>query len=106
MSNPKFPLITNVFVLMLENHSFDHLLGFSGIIGTDAVTGNARAIDGLTGNESNSTPDGSNYQMQKGASFSMPVDPGHEFPDTLLQLTGTSNYDPATGYPPIQNSGF
>lgn len=31
--------ITNVFVLMLENRSFDHMLGFSGIEGTNAETG-------------------------------------------------------------------
>lgn len=32
------PNITNVFVLMLENRSFDHMLGHSGLTGTDAVT--------------------------------------------------------------------
>src|SRR5215218_8080698 len=31
-------LVRNVFVLMLENRAFDHMLGFSGISGTDAVT--------------------------------------------------------------------
>jgi phospholipase C len=31
--------IQRVFVLMLENRSFDSLLGFSGMSGTDAVTG-------------------------------------------------------------------
>ena len=33
--------IEHVFVLMLENRSFDHMLGFSGIAGTDAATGQA-----------------------------------------------------------------
>ena len=47
-------LIKHVFVLMLENRSFDHMLGFSGITGTDAATGQPRTIDGLTGNETNS----------------------------------------------------
>ena len=31
--------IKHVFVLMLENRSFDHMLGFSGINGTDAASG-------------------------------------------------------------------
>ncbi len=31
--------IKHVFVLMLENRSLDHMLGFSGITGTDADTG-------------------------------------------------------------------
>ena len=43
----------HVFVLMLENRSFDHMLGFSGITGTDAATGNPTAIDGLSGAEAN-----------------------------------------------------
>src|SRR5499427_7971254 len=47
-------LLKHVFVLMLENRSFDHMLGHSGITGTDAETGAATAIDGLTGAESNS----------------------------------------------------
>jgi len=39
--------IQHVFVLMLENRSFDHMLGFSGIKGTDAVSGGATQIIGL-----------------------------------------------------------
>jgi len=35
MSNP----IQHVFVLMLENRSYDHMLGFSNLAGIDAVTG-------------------------------------------------------------------
>src|SRR5206468_4103882 len=45
--------IQHVFVLMLENRSFDHMLGFSGLTGNDAVTGTPTAIQGLTGNETN-----------------------------------------------------
>jgi phospholipase C len=33
---------------MLENRSFDHLLGFSGISGTDAVSGGSAFVNGLT----------------------------------------------------------
>jgi phospholipase C len=40
-------VIQHVFVLMLENRSFDHMLGFSGITGKDAVTGGATAVGGL-----------------------------------------------------------
>jgi phospholipase C len=39
---------------MFENRSFDHMLGHSGITGTDAETGQPTAVDGLTGAESNS----------------------------------------------------
>ena len=58
--------ITHVFVLMLENRSFDNLLGFSGITGTDAATGLPTSIDGLTGSESNSY-NGVTYTVQRGA---------------------------------------
>ena len=33
------PRIEHVFVLMLENRSFDHMLAISGTTGTDAATG-------------------------------------------------------------------
>jgi phospholipase C len=41
-------VIQYVFVLMLENRSFDHMLGFSGISGVDAVSGAPTSINGLT----------------------------------------------------------
>ena len=43
------PPITNIFVLRMENHSFDHLLGSSRLTGTDAATGKPTTIDGLDG---------------------------------------------------------
>ncbi len=39
--------IQHVFLLMLENRSFDHMLGFSGISGRDASSGNPTRINGL-----------------------------------------------------------
>ena len=39
MADRVAPPAERVFVLMLENRSFDHLLGFSGMTGTDAETG-------------------------------------------------------------------
>ncbi len=98
--------INNVFVLTLENRSLDHMLGFSGITGTDAVTGQQTALKGLSGVESNSYR-GQTYQVTKSADATMPVDPGHEFLDVLEQLCGTNAADPAGGtYPEINNSGF
>lgn len=105
MPAPDFPLINHVFVLMLENRSFDNLLGFSGITGMDAVTGGPTRINGLSGAENNML-DGKTYFTAHPAPPSMPVDPGHEFTDTLLQLTGTANYDAASGYPAVNCSGF
>jgi phospholipase C len=38
---------------MMENRSYDHLLGFSGITGTDTQTGQQTSAEGLTGGEYN-----------------------------------------------------
>jgi len=99
-------MIEHVFVLMLENRSFDHMLGFSGITGADAATGQPSAINGLTGAESNSF-DGASYSVTRGADNVMPTDPSHEFPAVVEQLCGTDVRYPHGGpYPPINNSGF
>ena len=97
--------ITNVFVLMLENRSFDHMLGFSGITGQDATNGQATSIRGLTGTEANSYG-GSSFAVIAGAAEAMPLDPGHEFADVLEQLAGAGATYVSAAYPPINNSGF
>ena len=98
--------IKHVFVLMLENRSFDHMLGFSGIMGTDAQTGGPTSIDGLTGNEANSY-NGVKYTVSRGAPDVAAHDPGHSFPAVLEQLCGDgATYESGKPYPPINNSGF
>lgn len=88
--------ITNVFVLMLENHSFDNMLAMSGIPGiTAAITSNSNSYNGQQ------------YFVASGAPTSMPSDPGHEFTDVVEQLGGQGVTYPQGGpYPPINNSGF
>jgi phospholipase C len=98
--------IKHVFVLMLENRSFDHMLGFSGITGTDAATGQATSIDGLNGSESNSY-NGVTYPVLRGAPDRAPHDPSHNFRGVLEQLCGEgAGYVSGEPYPPINNSGF
>jgi phospholipase C len=104
--SPMAAAVSNIFVLMLENRSFDHMLGFSGISGTDAVSGKQRLVNGLKGSESNSYQ-GKNFAVTQPADAAMAVDPGHEFTDTLQQLCGANATYPAGGnYPIINNSGF
>ncbi|HTW84054.1 MAG TPA: alkaline phosphatase family protein [Candidatus Sulfotelmatobacter sp.] len=88
--------ITNVFVVMLENHSFDNVFAMSGISGIRAATtANANSYNGTT------------YQVTSGAPTSMPSDPGHEFPDVTEQLCGEGVKYPRGGpYPTITNAGF
>ena len=77
------PVVERVFVLMLENRSLDHLLGFSGITGNDAQTGQHTEIRGLSGDESN-THNGLTFDVTRPADWTMPLDPGHEFTDVLV----------------------
>ena len=88
--------ITNVFVVMLENHSFDNIFAMSGIPGIAA----ASTSDCNTYNNTS-------YCVQSSAPVSMPTDPGHEFNDTLEHLAGVgATYQSGGAYPPINNSGF
>lgn len=101
--------IKNVFVLMLENHSFDNLFGFSALQGTDAASGQPTSINGVT-NQTNSY-NNFIYQVQQGCGDPMVSDPGHEFMQTMEQLCGAGTTNPFPGnphamYPSINNSGF
>lgn len=100
------PRIEHVFVLMLENRSFDHMLGFSGIAGGIAP-----------GSHSNPDPNAGGVPVFAAtpASFFLTkqdTDPPHEFDYVLTQLTFDPNtgttppYNPSTGYPPLTNAGF
>ncbi|PYS61842.1 MAG: phosphoesterase, partial [Acidobacteria bacterium] len=97
--------IKHVFVLMLENRSLDHMLGFSGITGKDAVSGQPTTIQGLTGSESN-TYNNHPYQVSHPADWSMPVDPCHEFLCVVEQLSGQTSYPHGGPYPAINCGGF
>jgi phospholipase C len=135
--------VQHIFVLMLENRSFDHMLGFCAIAGFDASSGGATQVHGLNPlalrsaveayqensiggiviNEGLTWPpsppvsvralltsnvfNGQRYGVQQGADYAMPVDPGHEFPDVVVQLCGPGAVYPfGSAYPTVLNSGF
>ena len=85
--------IKHLIVLMLENRSFDHLLGFSGITGS-----NGTRIDGLQpqGNPGIPDTDGKLYPPNTDAQYSgdFEADPGHDFLDVNTQIFGTPNPEP------------
>jgi len=88
--------VDNVFVLMLENHSFDNIFAFSGIPGITTNLEATNVFNGVT------------YQVATPALPAMPTDPGHEFSDVVEQLCGLNvTHTPWTAYnQPINNSGF
>lgn len=104
--------IKHVFVLMLENRAFDHMLGFSGITGND-INGQPTSIEGINPlvNKNINPVNGQDVFVSTPADFylkNVDVDPGHEFEHTLTSLCGAGAiYNPVPGgYPTINNSGF
>jgi phospholipase C len=106
------PRIEHVFVLMLENRSFDHMFGFSGITGV-GIDGNPAQINGSDPvRDTNVNPvNGTTVAVSTPAEFALKDvddDPGHEFENTLVSLCGEGAvYNPVPGgYPAITGSGF
>ncbi len=92
--------ISHIFVLMLENHSFDNIFGLSGIPG----------IISTAATQSN-TYNGQNYPVPKStfAPASMPTDPAHEFADIMEQQCGLDAQKAwvnGQSYPAITNTGY
>lgn len=89
--------IEHLVVLMLENRSFDHLLGF--------LKHPNPAFNGLTGNETNPAADESRPDVQvsdvAGDVKDVDPDPAHDFDDVTVQIFGSPD---ATG--PATMSGF
>ncbi|MCD4506787.1 alkaline phosphatase family protein [Chromobacterium piscinae] len=83
------PSIKKLFVLMLENRSYDNLLGWSDLRGW-TPEGAPTHADGLLGKPSYSNLDASSraHGVAAGAPYRLDFDPGHEFSDALVQLCG------------------
>ena len=76
--------LKHIVVLMMENRSFDHMLG--------ALMKQYPKINGLTGNESNPDTNGAIVKVQPNAQFQSQLDPDpdHHFPGVDLQIFGTT----------------
>src|ERR1044072_9275230 len=79
------PPIKNVVVLMLENRSFDNVLG--------ALYPNSANFEGLTFTESNDDINGTPYTIANNPNSTAipPVDPGESFVDMALQIYGNTS---------------
>jgi phospholipase C len=75
-------VLKHIVVLMMENRSFDHMLG--------ALQKSDKRIDGLSGNESNPGVDGKPVTVQDQADYrdQLVHDPDHHFPGADLQIFG------------------
>ena len=84
--------IKKMFVLMLENRSYDNVFGWSDLRGW-TTDGTPTQADGLVGKPpfQNTDVNGVHYTVAQGAPYRLSFDPGHEFTDTLVQLCGPAN---------------
>jgi phospholipase C len=86
--------LKHIVVLMMENRSFDHMLG-----GLSLVSENGKKkypkINGLTGIESNPDTKGAIVKVQPNAQFQSQLDPDpdHHFPGVDLQIFGGQQGD-------------
>lgn len=98
--------ISHFVVLMLENRSFDHMLG--------ALKARNPAIEGALDNEFSNladpaSPASPRFPMAPASAFAMSFDPGHEFVDVQIQLYGrapSAARQPAARSDPAPMSGF
>lgn len=84
------PNLEHLVVLMMENRSFDHMLGFA--------RSNSWGIDGLRGDEACDDPDGgAPVPVTEDARFSgdYNADPGHSFLNVNTQIFGNSQGTPS-----------
>jgi phospholipase C len=108
MNEAAFESTQHIVVLMLENRSFDHMLGFL-YVAQGTKSPNGQPFEGLEGEETNADSQGNPVAVFKIAptdqnAYFMPgADPGEGYAATNLQLFGTATVP--TGQQP-DNSGF
>jgi phospholipase C len=78
--------IQHVIVLMLENRSFDHMLG-----GLAAAIGDLDGVPAAGQPPRTNKADGKTYKQTDGASRTLKFDPMHELENTLVQLAKGTN---------------
>jgi phospholipase C len=108
MPGNQLPAVQHIVHLMLENRSFDHMLGFL-YEDSGNVSPSGAAFEGLTGTESNPGTGGSPVTVYKinptdpGAYFMPGADPGEGYANTNSQLFGSGT----APVPPVAtNQGF
>jgi phospholipase C len=87
---PGLDNLKHIVVLMMENRSFDHMLG--------ALKAQDPRIDGVTGTESNPDTTGAAVKVLPLAEFQSQLDPDpdHHFPAVDLQIFNGDNGNPRT----------
>ncbi len=101
--------VQHVVVLMLENRSFDHMLGFL-YTGAGNVSPAGQPFEGLTGTESNPDATGAPVTVFKiepttpNAYFMPGADPGEGYMATNDQLFGSDTAPASPAVPPVDRA--
>lgn len=108
MGYSSFDKIKRFFVLVLENRSFDHMLGFSQIQGVDGVTGESTFVKGLTNirevngglqaDEINLDSNQHPWHAEAPTELALKIDPRHEFENMMQQLGLDGSTGPNQGF--------
>src|SRR5216683_1691383 len=87
--------LRHIVILMMENRSFDHMLGGLSLVMQSGAKKYPK-INGLTGNESNFDMNGAMVPVQPNAKFQgqLDHDPDHHFPGVDLQIFGGAPLGP------------
>ncbi len=99
--------IEHIVVLMLENRSFDHMLGYL-YQDSGNVSPSGQPFEGLTGNESNPGPDGAPVKVfpitpdTPNAYFMPGADPGEGYLSTNSQIFGSTTAPSGPATPAMQ----
>jgi phospholipase C len=107
-----FAQVKHLFVLVLENRSFDHVFGLSQMTGADVVTGEPTSVRGVSpGLPPQLDSAGTSFSIVPTApslKFALKGDLGHEFKNVKRQLCSVANAGaPYSGADSeIDNSGF
>jgi phospholipase C len=85
-------LVDHIIVLMMENRSFDHMLGYL------SLESNRADVDGLTGTEFNNDSTGNRVTVHHLESTEFPLDPGHGWVEIDEQLSSDAPDHPNAGF--------
>lgn len=100
--------IQHIFVLMMENRSFDHMLGYADLAGKTPA-GQPTRLNNILNIPATfdiaNTYNGTRYPTTKQAPQYITDSkdgPGHEFEDVAVQLSGVASYKKSFSQPPLK----
>jgi phospholipase C len=81
--------IKHLIVLMLENRSFDHMLGYAKIDGLENIVNRPSSVQPYSNKDKNGKEWGTNQDAEPSGL----TDPGHDFEDVCTQLYGSYGHE-------------